>query len=1149
METKAIRSLRKKFSAMPLLAIEDCKRMLVNNDSCTFGTWVQNQKHNSNRSICLRQFHENDMIIICKTCGESCPFCMHCFNNSNHQNHDYYILPSTNLRYCQCGNDVSFNENCNFCADHGKKKDCYGKVLDSTWHDIIDNIVSAAIHSIIIFGPKRSNYVKEIATFLTNLVLISDSYRHSIGQAFSKSIEFYALLVNFSRYDVISAMAIRELFLLLLSDESFTFSFTQHYCNNFFSLISIDLNTIKSVYHTIERTSSQILLSLATYVWKYIDKNPELYAKLNIPDILSKYLCLITSLVLYDNDHPLIYFYNEHYFFPHIKELIGSSSLLTLLSQAEYSEILFSILESIASAGNIIESEDFHSAFWEMFDPIIELEMDSTPFFHVLALNVAKTTENENSLTNNDIFPSAVHECSLNPQGFRKKIHLYAPFNSLLIHAFSFQHFIRHATDGKAEWKQIEDNIQVFDEKNNTLVNLVTDLLRRTVIHSYFNLVGVIEDDAYVDDHSIVGRFSAIACLLSFSSNVNEAMRVIQFNFDIQGEYNDLKFFCFFYLIACIISDKTIFYKNDARIVRERLIYRLYDNPKKISELTGFRDRELLISLLDDIAIREYLDDGSTAYKLHDEYHVIKPSIFITPNMAWNYFQNHTFIDYNMKIYEPKNGFDLSSCLYTPCFYAACFMTVREHWLGHASDATLNIMLSIFQVITETNGFTEIASLRLFNEVKYPTIIELAHIFPSNFHQFLNTRINKKSMATLLKENKYGIKLVQIAKKSYSFKIAKPDKEEIIQKYKQRMMNYLPPTFTEEQHKKWLPIRIVPSIDGHHIMWSCGHQSDEKNSYCEECGLHYKFHLPILGEKIELPNSNQHISEAIDFIIEIGGINKVVDIIERNINQLEYRCRDNPFALDDIRMKIINGNLFRCAWIYTHKFYYSPNSSIISKLLATENPTMDFVQISKPYINDIKHHPSQPLKSLRDALLISLTCLWRKHTLSSAFFLESENTVLNCISYICRELGINNEIEKYQDKMDNFWFKLPPRFTIFADDNYRMPIVLDEEESEIVYSLIDQKCMLLHGSSYFYPLVKPSGKPQFFIILTGPKATNFIMYFSEEKRYKLPNLYVDCFGDEDEGLKKRRELYLSYDKLWKFTDELLSGELFMDTRF
>ncbi|OHT06651.1 hypothetical protein TRFO_25266 [Tritrichomonas foetus] len=957
--------------------------MLVNDEKLTFANWIANQQSNKVDSVCTEKWKTPKLTLFCNTCGlfNAAPLCLSCFMNSKHQNHDVYFgFPKTG--FCCCGDFNSMNLNF-FCPLHSYLPVNPPNVEFSSDHcDFVTDLADICFGSIIMHARKNNDNVKYIVDFLIELSSINPSYLHLIAAALSEHFDTSALFTHWPQFVLKNSLLIAKLIEHLSVDDIFRCAFTSFFHDNYFYLISYDVNTLKDLNYNSFPTTTIPIISLGNIAWDYIINHEEIIEEFSIPETLSKQFDLIVSLIKYDPYHPIITHSLVRNFFSTTHTYFSSPKFFKAITQQDSILMINNIYSCAIELDLFPQIEKGHDLI------NIDNRTKGATSFHVHgALNIRKNIfcalerfidfEQDPSFA---IFPVSIYmekifESDRLDNG-SKKIPFY--YRSVLdkgvyiaeaapCHSIAFRRFCKYSQAGFEDYKKMWENDG--ESLNDNVLLSITIVPMRICAFSALYSLGVVEKtgeeiyDAFLKyadfSYDVIGCYAASICALSFALNIGSLAFVTFHIFDLYNEITSKKLFAYFNFLLCCVSDRTVFIKDEEKILRNYIINMLSKEQLTGSEILKKCDdfitkncenehidisdknyeelsyieilsskshsfckrvssrcsRTLIHSILEEVAEKVVDVDNSIFYRLRSNFCLYTPSIFNTAKESFNLwselirlYPTSAFTKVSFDRDFKPNGYSPQSVLLSTKFFAICYITALEASKGNLEQETIHIFLALISYI---NCFNFLYDGSPAQTIKAETLEELANELPETFQPFQNTIIEYKGNPPMSFKNLI-LKLGDVGQCFFEKPAAtKPNFDQIMENYHEKRMKYLG-SFVHpfKTNGGDIPILIFEGFSGLQI-WTMSKDNKFGRSNAR---------LPLFSHHFQKNHPVEY-----NYYMEMYGVYNsafnLFSIIETMIKNVELRLRSFPFAIDDFRTTLLIGNAFRLLWLYHQNTY------------------------------------------------------------------------------------------------------------------------------------------------------------------------------------------------------------------------------------
>lgn len=1184
MNSNILQLIHQLFLTYPYKAILTSKSLLSDYDQNAGYFYEKSENCEQN----CRKLNCDNTSILCETCGygKYVPFCLDCFLKSNHEDHNLQYK-KTSIWKCCCG-DLTKSDQSGFCANHSHDNNNQNEInMDTEKSDLISDVIDSALKAIMVHSKDKTEYVVMIVDFLLSITEISSHHCHLFAVIFSEQFDMGALLLQWPKLSIKSALCLIELFKVLSSDMLFLSTFSTFFFDNYMYLISYDLCSLEELSVSSLPTSVSILLSIENLAWDYSDAHTEMITAFSFIDIASKEIMLISCLVQ-DEDHPILSHSLIRDFFSNISYFFTSPAFLEYLVQIEYSEELFIMLDYLSNMDNIplvavnsdcdlVFSEYrfkgallFQKNLWKSISNLMELECDSYIFFKSLTKYVQKY-----------IMKDRIDFCEKDKNIFERSvfdkgvvINCAYPFHSL-----SFSHLCRHSTNGLNDWKIISENEKIDP---NILIRISSLLSVRSLAFSSlssFNLIPIEDSQRFkyfvnnaCFNYDIIGLYSALVCLLSFDSETNIVISILVHIFDLNEEISSKKLFSFYNLIFLSIFDQTIFAKSDEELFKFVLIHFLKNKELTGSEIIKMCDnyitkmekddvspfknensifkylhvstdeknnynicnRQLISLILDIVGFKVISGDGIIRYKLKTEYNLLMPTIFYSASESFKKwteiikkYPENAFdkIIFNEDTYP--NGFKPYLCLFNSYFYSFSYITLLNH--KSIEKETICVLLSLLNVIKKYLRIESFENIEHKKEIIHAdSLQELSTLVSNNFQDFMFTKINYKDNKTI-SLYELLLELGDIGNFFLNLKknpLTVPSKQIFIKKYQKLQNNYI---FSFMKHikldQKYYQIIIFNGLFGKQFQFTGKFKSDD--NFKNKTGN--KIYLPILqnGDSNEYYLSEKFINSFDVF----QPITLFFISLTNIIKSLELRSRFNPFSVNDEKNHLLLFNSFKCFWLY-----YKNNKEEIKTESKFQLLMYLSLEDSNPYenFNLILHNVWKMTNDNKENyhLFLRYSFIFKTHCLTSSLQNKIPESFydfkIQGYNELCKLFNLETKGFLFTNKIPDFNFPKLPHIFMYLYKGHQQ--ILKEQNEIYVYILLSGEFKNIKDIGDDYSI---------FLVLNG-KDIGFLYLSYQNKKKRIPSVYLSLFSEE--GFESGEMIYLSEDRLIKTIDSFLSGE-------
>ena len=329
----------------------------------------------------------------------------------------------------------------------------------------------------------------------------------------------------------------------------------------------------------------------------------------------------------------------------------------------------------------------------------------------------------------------------------------------------------------------------------------------------------------------------------------------------------------------------------------------------------------------------------------------------------------------------------------------------------------------------------------------------------------------------------------------------------------------------------------------------------KQNFQCPICRGKRNHLLPILPNFKSYQKSFFQIQEFINKVFNhlIYDTADMIRSIAGHISLSEIRFRLKPDFIDQPAFKALTKNLFMNIWSFYQVEIFDdqiPTNDLteilIIELIKSNDPPSIFKVTVKNLVDKYanRNTPLQILEFLRRSAIIEHFCLNVEFKNVNGFYnwdkLLSAKTLKKRYNVNCEDC--TNQL------LDFGFIDIPSEFIKLQAPPYNIDIS-DQKFETAICLLTGEKIKLsakapipyLTLKDYIEKCLASTFTPLLF--LSGRSATSVMIYHNEfRKFFKMPDIYLDMFGEGDVGIKRGSPLKLSYDRLLRIIESLLSGD-------
>jgi hypothetical protein len=692
------------------------------------------------------------------------------------------------------------------------------------------------------------------------------------------------------------------------------------------------------------------------------------------------------------------------------------------------------------------------------------------------------------------------------------------------VHSFVFRDFALHTA--------APDDVWEFGNATGLLV-----LPFRILAFSAFVTLGVdirrdcctiIENGDFRYD--LPGMYTAAVCGMALAQNPERYLAMARGIFDLDAGLESVRVFAFTNFLWTCVSQSELFEWDEIDLAREPLARFLRTGPKTGSEILAFADSRLpyryrsrgfLQPLLDKMTIREYGFGDNRRYRLVREWSQFRPSIYDTAMDAGKDWEMMMVVHGNVAFRRvdlgPHGGIRPERILFTRLFFALSYAIFVEIDDGAIAPVAQQVFFALVSYAFSLQA-PPVCADRI-EPIAARTVDELARAVPDDYGRFLDTPIRFRDR----EPRTFRARLEALP--TAEITVVRPDRLKIRREFEAKRRAFCP----------YLAFRGVRMPGFLHCRIE-GRQIGTDGTRRSEQGGQYR--LPILGGDFDFAAVDVPDHALGNFFTGFGEYDRIemcVKSVSNCVKRLERLSRLHEIAMDDPRVSLLLGSVFRCLWLEARRRPFEISSDdlldrFVVSIVHSANPAADFSMCLQAIVDSIRDDANDHFVLVRWAIIVNSCCIIDE--VPGDLFFDYHLYGPEMYRTFCRALGIVPKAPAGTVPDAALYRPLPPCFADLRNWSHGYPVFV---------AAVEQGLSLLSGESG--PTDREWGEPDIVLVLTGRRA-GLTFFVRDRVRKMTPSPYLNEWGEE--GMKSGEMLMLGVDRVFRLTCRFYLDDILLD---